>query len=268
MNPHQVAKLQSADKDRFAPEAGRLSVQEEMDYQILRFLRDHEVPVGAGKIRTALSGSGPSRSEAAIGRNLRRYQEEGYVHRCGFQGQVITELGRKRLRDLENERQFQSVAQNLIKRIKEDHGEALFNVLQARRAIESEAARLAANRASDEEIMVLEDNLVAQKQQLAARKSNAELNRQFHELLVDLSRNRLLGSMYDLIELNSGLARIFEQGRVQQGRSLGRDHARIVRAIKLRNGSLAAAEVCRHIEDTIADMEQYVARYRDVQPKE
>ena len=268
MNPQQIATQQTVQETRATPEAGRLSVQEEMDYQILRFLQEHGEPAGAGKIRTALSVSGPSRSEAAIGRTLRHYQEEGFVRRCGFQGQVITELGRERLRRLENERQLQGVAQSLIKRIKEDHGEALFHVLQARRAIESEAARLAAHEATDEEIAALEGNLAAQKQQLAARRSNAELNRRFHGLLVDLSHNKLLVFMYDLIELNAGLARIFEQGRIQQGSSLGRDHARIVRAIKLRDGSLAAAEVCRHIEDTITDMEHYLARYRDVQPKE
>ncbi|HEX7003736.1 MAG TPA: FadR/GntR family transcriptional regulator [Trueperaceae bacterium] len=82
--------------------------------------------------------------------------------------------------------------------------ESLMKVLELRRAIESEAAAMAAVHASDEGIRELERLVDVLEEDFATKGDNPEADRAFHIALYRLSDNRLFGevmkSVWDQIE--------------------------------------------------------------------
>ena len=70
-------------------------------------------------------------------------------------------------------------------------------LFEMRRLIEPQLAFLAAERATDEEIMQMEKALSLQKQQVLRGESGAEADKQFHYLLASAARNRFLMQIVD-----------------------------------------------------------------------
>jgi GntR family L-lactate dehydrogenase operon transcriptional regulator len=100
-------------------------------------------------------------------------------------------------------------------------------------------------------------NIEKQKRLLEAGMSNAELDRQFHSMILEASGNRLLSSMYRLIGMNADLAKFFEEVRIRHGSRLGVDHFEVFEAIAAGNSKKAADIMARHIDHTIEDAKEY-----------
>jgi DNA-binding GntR family transcriptional regulator len=119
---------------------------------------------------------------------------------------------------------------------------------EVRAALEGYAARLAVERASDEDVAAL---IAIHRKRLAIdpsdSKARVETNRQFHGIIVDAARNDRLR---DAI-LRSG--RFYFNGSVAQRTSeeefhlSNRDHDRIVLALEARDGDAAELSMRNHI---------------------
>lgn len=74
---------------------------DKLQYHVLKLIAESNMPQGAGAMSDALKGTYYSLSEAAMGRLLRSIRNDGYLKRVGFQGHVLTEMGKERLNNLE-----------------------------------------------------------------------------------------------------------------------------------------------------------------------
>ncbi len=246
-----------------------MSRRQDIELFILEALSTSTAAIGAGSIKTFLGKKGIVRSEAGIGRNLRELQEKGFVRKEGYQGHVLTRKGAEHLANLLESRTRSQVAKALVSRVTSDEASLMDEILHARRAIETEAAALAAERATEEQLEDMGRNIEKQKRLLEAGMSNAELDRQFHSLVLEASGNRLLSSMYRLIGMNADLAKFFEEVRIRHGSRLGVDHFEVFEAIAARNPKKAADIMARHIDHTIEDAMEYFKRgWKDAEEKE
>jgi len=246
-----------------------MPLRQDIEFFILEALSTSSVAIGAGAIKAFLGKKGIVRSEAGIGRNLRELQEKGFVRKEGYQGHVLTRKGEEYLASLLESRARSQVARALVSRITSDEASLMDEILHARRAIETEAAALAAERATEEQLDGLRRNIEKQKRLLEAGMSNAELDRQFHSMILEASGNRLLSSMYRLIGMNADLAKFFEEVRIRHGSRLGVDHFEVFEAIAARNSKEAADIMARHIDHTIEDAKEYFkSGWRNAEGKE
>lgn len=246
-----------------------MPLRQDIEFFILEALSTSSVAIGAGSIKAFLGKKGIVRSEAGIGRNLRELQEKGFVRKEGYQGHVLTRKGEEYLASLLESRARSQVARALVSRITSDEASLMDEILHARRAIETEAAALAAERATEEQLDGLRRNIKKQKRLLEAGMSNAELDRQFHSMILEASGNRLLSSMYRLIGMNADLAKFFEEVRIRHGSRLGVDHFEVFEAIAARNSKEAADNMARHIDHTIEDAKEYFnSGWRNAEGKE
>lgn len=229
-------------------------------YLTLKRLAEEPGPLGAGALRLCLKDHGYTKSESSIGRLLRELQDQGLVQRLDYQGHRITAAGRGHLKKLELQSRQNTWARTLLSHLNDSAPSLLEEFFQARTAIECEAARLAAKQADEEIIGALEENLERQKKHLRAGVSIAELNLNFHRLLLEASGNRLLVSMYKLLGLNGQWANYLESARVDVGSSLGVDHFGIIEAIREKDPERAADEMRRHLENTFHDAITFSAK--------
>ncbi|MCL1926355.1 MAG: FadR family transcriptional regulator [Syntrophorhabdaceae bacterium] len=127
-----------------------------------------------------------------------------------------------------------------------DGQEELFEM---RRLIEPQLAFLAAERATDEEIVQMEKTLSLQKQQVLRGESGAEADKQFHYLLANAARNRFL---LQIVDSNMGFFMESRDNFLQvEGRpkkSVQR-HRELLDAIEVRDSEGAAQAMREHLLD-------------------
>ena len=240
-----------------------LDENQEIQFQILSALAKSSSPKGAGALQVDIKREGVHRSEAAIGRTLRHFQEEKWVEKKGFQGHVITREGLKQYESLRLERHRRECAQDILEQIKSGEFDVFMDLLHARRAIEREAARLVAAEASEEEIGILGQNISLQKEAIDRKRTNVPFNKEFHELLVQFSHNDILKSMYQLVKMDSDWANLFEEIQKRRGSKLGVGHFRIFEALCRRDPDAADQAAASHIDSIIDDAKEVLAGFKD-----
>ena len=115
-------------------------------------------------------------------------------------------------------------------------------------ALESMAARLAAERASEAELKSLR-RLAARFSQTTARADIAEYseqNIQFHQRILELSRCTMLKSIADGLFLHMRAVRRRAMGESDRASRSIVDHMGIIEALESREPQLAAERVCEH----------------------
>lgn len=145
---------------------GRINMQPDYVYNILNILNLSDQPLGCGRIRNLLEDEGIKRGEATVGRILLEMDSLGLTKKLGFEGRAITEKGEDKLEELNTKRRHMQISDQLMDILKATKKEELVDVLEARRGIEGELARLAALRATDKEIELLKANLLKQERNI------------------------------------------------------------------------------------------------------
>jgi GntR family L-lactate dehydrogenase operon transcriptional regulator len=226
----------------------------EIQYLLLSLLESQIVPLGAGATREALAAEGIEVGEATAGRMLRDLQHEGLAAKVGVQGRVLTEKGRERLRKLRLEKEQTRSAREFVSTLQATDYRELEDVLVARRAIEAETARLAAENATEEEIRTLEEIVEEMQGQLLTGKGIAISDERFHLHLARMCKNPVLETALKLIRHNGRYSPLFEKIRNRAGTLTGRDHLRIVRAVAARDGEAAGRAMIDHINGVLKDV--------------
>jgi GntR family transcriptional repressor for pyruvate dehydrogenase complex len=125
----------------------------------------------------------------------------------------------------------------------------LFDIFSIRRIIEPDVAHLAAEYASDEDILELERILKVQKNDILENANTVGTNTAFHHCLARMARNRVLERL--LLALNDLLSEIrgkyLESPERQRKSYLG--HQAILAAIREKDGMEARLAMRRHLED-------------------
>lgn len=126
--------------------------------------------------------------------------------------------------------------------------ERLPDVLEAREAIETKLAQLAAHRRTDEDLARIDAALDVMRGEIAEGLLGAEGDRQFHEAVTIAARSALLARF--MAEMAGRIAESRQESLQQPKRpakSLAQ-HERIAEAIRKRDGRAAGAAMRTHLE--------------------
>ena len=133
-----------------------------------------------------------------------------------------------------------------------DVDEILFELYEYRRLLEPEAARLAAERASDEEILAIQQAFSVMLRSLGRRQDEVEADIQLHVEIILAANNRFLTPLVTAIKslLSIAIERSHsEPAPLVQSVEM---HRAVVEAIAARDGSGAHFAMRRIVEDAIS----------------
>lgn len=127
----------------------------------------------------------------------------------------------------------------------------IVELYEAREIIEPPLARLAAARASDEDIRALRESVGAFEMALQADDiySLMELDSQFHEIVASVAGNRVLAQAREMLDNCIAIARVTSVRRAQHKTSALslKEHARVCDAIARHDGNAAERLMAEHI---------------------
>lgn len=122
------------------------------------------------------------------------------------------------------------------------------DVLDARDALETKLAALAAGRRTDADLAAMGDALRVMREEIAAGEPPEEGDRLFHGAVVAAARSRLLAAFYDEIREQIAASRhesLRQTGRPEQSLT---DHEAVLAAIRAGDGAAAAAAMHDHVD--------------------
>ncbi len=149
----------------------------ERELVVLECLRDSTGPIGSWSLVESLEARKFKVSSASIGRILYSLERQNLVEGKGNQGRVITKSGLQAIKQTKAVNSMNLQRENLENLINSDVMEEYIMVLQARKAIERETVRLAAENITEAQIKVLQDilreQMVRGRRERASRKSTS-----------------------------------------------------------------------------------------------
>lgn len=148
-----------------------------------------------------------------------------------------------------------------------DIGPGPFELLQARMAVESGAAAIAAQRATSYDIMRLEDNVKQMEAHADSAELNEKIDRDFHMMIANMTGNAIIVSIFEALWAQRDASRmwkkIHEQIHAENVRPLWiGDHHAVVAAMKMRNADAAYKAMARHINNVSEELFQADERGR------
>jgi len=226
-------------------------------YVILKIIANSQIPVGSGFICDNLNMQGFNISEATTGRILRELDIKGYTEKIGFKGRNLTPSGQKKLKELEHEHRINHYGNELVNAIKVTGKHELLDILIARKAIESQLAKLAAQFITAKEIQEMEEIISEQQEHVDKGISIADDDIRFHKAIAKAAKNRVLDAAMDLIRQHGQISPILEYIRKEVRSTVLLDHKNIFEAIISKNADMAEKAMIRHIENLAKDVKRY-----------
>lgn len=238
---------------------------DELTHRILRLVAENEAPVGAGSVYFSLQGNGRPISAPTIGRRLRDLEVRGLLRKVSVEGRTITPLGEQVLAELERERRLQAAGEAVLGALRLGRQEDVLHLLEARRPIEREAARLAAERATDPDLQALAQVLSQQESQIEQGYLGIEEDIRFHETVARASGNPFLEALVSLLRHHGQYSYTVTRIREAAGHRRAVDHRTVYEAIEAHEPERAAASMDCHLARLIAEVRDYwsAARIKD-----
>lgn len=240
---------------------------DEKEILILEMIKEASEPIGSWNIVNQMAEEKIETSSATIGRVLNKLESMGYLHKEKFRGRVITEKG---LHAIKVNKQLKDMAvhqSTLYRFIDPKLLEDFLTVLEARRTIESGTARLAALRATGEEIALMDKTLSRQENKYKVHQWITEDDLVFHKAIAHAARNSILEAMYHQLAIFGQQSQAFEFIREKINATYMVSHRRILDAIIAGDPDEAQEAMLAHIESLIADVNKYweicLAKYLD-----
>lgn len=225
---------------------------------LLAFVNDADGPVGARQILASLTSAGFAMSESTTARRLRELDARGFTRQVGTKGRVITAIGAEMVA-----RSRRATSARLVAATEVRTAEDLLNVLRARRAIEPEAVRDAAQHVSAKDIQDLWALLDAHRSGIAGQQPIQPIvSMEFHRRLAEPAMNPIVRAVHRLV-LDSNLQHVdsaLDLILKDEGQSSSVDaHAAILQAVERGDGVHAAALMYDHIETLISETQEFIA---------
>lgn len=226
-------------------------------YRLLSLILAHGGPVGAGTLYFRLQHDGMRLSAPTIGRRLRELEVRGLLRKVTMEGRVITPKGLRVLTALEHERRLQAAGESLLGALRQGGKEDILDLLAARRTIEGEVARLAAQRVTAGDLREM-DAILARQQALVGQGQLAvHEDIRFHETLARASGNRFLQVLVSLLRHHGQFSYLVTHIRARSGSKLVVDHRAILEAVKARDPARAQAAMDRHLTALMDEVTTY-----------
>jgi len=225
-------------------------------FHILDIIEKSDAPVGANQLKRDLQNLGIEVSEATVGRILAVLDQEGFTHKEGFKGRILTRTGRDHLKQLRIRRERIEYGEEFFKVLDSKTEEELVELLIARRVIESYLARSAAINITSEIEKEMKRAIKLQAQ-YSKKGIAAEYDVLFHKTIAKAAGNKVLDAMLDLIRKDSQLTPALEFIRKQVKSTIMVDHQKIMEAIISKDPDAAEQAMLDHIDNLIRDVNKY-----------
>jgi GntR family transcriptional repressor for pyruvate dehydrogenase complex len=235
---------------------GLTAASRQFEHTLLHLLDATDGPAGSGTLMERLEDLGFRVSEPTVGRFLRALDRRGLTERVSNKGRGLTDAGRARLRQLCDDESQVHYERELMRSIRTTTLDEIVEVLIARRALERETARLAAERATDEDIERLEEAVRQQRAALESGRVAADADVQFHALVAQASRNRVLAAAIELIRRDKQITLTLDAMLRRTTHKYAVGHEGIVAAIRGRDPEAAERAMLGHIDTVIADLKR------------
>ncbi len=243
-------------------ENGRL----DLELQALSVLAAAAEPVGSRRLSEALRDAGFDLAEATAGRLLRQFDRSGFTRAVGTKGRVLGAAGEQRLVELRRIRVQGEQSEQLVQAINASRVAEVVDLLHARRAVESETTRLAADHATDDELEQIAIAAGLSHDCATDGAARIDSSHAFHRLIAEASHNRLLIAFLQMLldPVNDALATLMDSmaipGDDATPSAFVDDHARLAEALRRRDGDAAAALMNAHFDRLIVAVRRQDAR--------
>ncbi len=228
---------------------------EKIEKMILSYLKESDKPQGAGSLCSFLKGEGIVLGQATVGRLIRKMEEEGLLEKTTAKGRRLSQKGEEHLQNLilldEKKASLRYFGQFFLA----EDGTYLRDILVARRALESEAAALAAENATEEDLRNIEKSLEEMELLLSKKKSMAVTDVAFHLAITKASKNKIIESAMKVIRHGGQDSPLVENIRNKAGSIIGYDHKEIYLAIKNKDKEKARNLMKEHLDNIIKDLD-------------
>lgn len=227
-----------------------------LEYHILKTIYNIKQPIGATKLSVILVND-VNLTQSSIGRRLLALDYEGKTKKVKRKGRVITSKGIERLMVLEKEFSMQQAHTNFLDSLNTQSKEKIIQMLQARRGLEKESARLAAQYRTDTDIVLMEEVLNEQYKNLQEGNPVNDQDVKFHNLVAKASKNIVILNALKLIRNESIYSPVLASLRIQVGGGVYYDHVSILEYIKNKNPKKAELAMQAHIDRIINEFDSF-----------
>ena len=233
-----------------------------LELTALTLLAEADEPIGSARLAEALRQAGIPVAEATAGRYLRQLDERGLTRALPAKlGRVITEAGRQRLRELRLLQRQDEHGARVLRAVNTNQIDELIDLLYVRRAVEVEAARLAARRATGDELARIADLSARHVHDVGVGRDTVEPSMQFHRLVAEASHNRMLVAVALLLldPAHDPLEKVLGRIALDTGVTLDHaaDHVALAEALRARDATAAEAAMRAHMDKLIRTVEAY-----------
>lgn len=230
--------------------------EDELIYEVLSYMREHNKAVGAGSMQRYLNTRGYSIAEASVGRLLREMEYRGLIEKKSNLGRSISAKGEEKYQNLKAMKWQGNWTHVFFSILGPTDKEHLMELLTARRPVEIEVARLAAKNATDRDIAALRRIVKKHEQMVKRGKPVSHLDTEFHRLLAKISHNQILEAIVELLRKKQEDAARFEDIRRQAGNIHNNEHRRILEAIEQHDVDMAVLAMKRHINNIMRTIKE------------
>jgi GntR family transcriptional repressor for pyruvate dehydrogenase complex len=237
-------------------------VLDEREVVILESIRDVAEPVGSWNLVDMLERRGQAISSASIGRILHRLETLGFVESQTNKGRILTKKGFKAIDESRTIITIDRHKSDLEALISSRVLDEFVMVLQARKAIERETARLAAIHATDAKLGQLESLIAEQEEKASRGESVAEVDVAFHKGIAEASKNEALKALYGILAMMGQQSDLFEYVRSRVNNPYRKAHRAILDALAAHDPEAAERSMINHMDSLIEDVSRYWEQFK------
>ena len=229
-------------------------------FLIAQIISKTGAPVGAWRLKEELKKVGIYCGTATVGRYLKELDSKGLTAQKSNKGRVLTDYGQQWLNNLSDDVARALVHTESTQAMRVDHYSQLVDLIQARKVLEVAAARLAAERATKEDLLLLQQVVMTHYRYVAENKDPTDPALEFHSLVAQISHNRFMKTMLDML--------IFEERNIEgqidtlitreRGDIYVVEHEDISNAIAAGDSAQAASLMDAHIDKLMTAVQEQI----------
>lgn len=223
-----------------------------LQLEVLEHLAQLSEPIGSGALLETIVSSGRRISRPTIGRILEESDRLGITSKVSNKGRLLTDEGRRFLEEARRQAASSQLSNEQLAKVGQASLTELRHALVARRSLEREAARLAAEHAQPDHTARMRRILDLQRQSAATSESAARAAVDFHVALADASGNQFLASALHLIRSSTqNIRSLMGALGVRIGGDSYPHHLQLLEAISARDSREAERLAGHHINEFI-----------------
>ena len=231
-------------------------IQSELtDYLIMKLMEGRGEPGGCMALKLELDELNYITSSATIGRSQKIMDSHGYTYQVANKGRMLTDMGIQKIEHLDHELTERQLSRDIIvtSKAKSDSISELLDLMQARKIIECQAVRFAAEKATEDDLREIKWALDQHRKIVDRKLSTAGAGLDFHIMVVHAAKNKFMGAIVRLLTFEERNLE-FETAQLStfaHAAAYVDVHQAIFDALTEKDADKAEKLMCEHFEDMI-----------------